>query len=215
MANIKNIFDKLFKKKLDEDANKNGGKSSSKSTASEEDAGGGDQNFISNIQDATQKSEQKSENSSTKISEEDGKKIDDIIEILRKNNIKPLTNQQRNLDREEGGLEHEEKENEISSIDELDDRGDEIIKMAESHPINNSTGKKSMLWNLKRKKLQEQKIKEEIAEISGDLKELKMQKNSEQTGSEFDSRKSQSTLTQKINALREDRNDFKNPSKIR
>ena len=42
-----------------------------------------------------------------------------------------------------------------------------------------------------------------------------MQKNSEQTGSEFDSRKSQSTLTQKINALREDRNDFKDPSKIR
>ena len=215
MANIKNIFDKLFKKKLDEDANKNDGESSSGSTASEENAGGGDQNFISNIQDATQKSEQKSENSSTKISEEDGKKIDDIIEILRKNNIKPLTNQQRNLDREEGGLESKEKENEISSIDELDDRGDEIIKMAESHPINNSTGKKSMLWNLKRKKLQEQKIKEEIAEISGDLKELKIQKNSEQTGSEFDSRKSQSTLTQKINALREDRNDFKDPSKIR
>ena len=215
MANIKNIFDKLFKKKLGEDANKNGGELSSGRTASEKDEGGGDQNFISNIQDATQKSEQKSENSSTKISEEDGKKIDDIIEILRKNNIKPLTNQQRNLDREEGGLESKEKENEISSIDELDDRGDEIIKMAESHPINNSTGKKSMLWNLKRKKLQEQKIKEEIAEISGDLKELKIQKNSEQTGSEFDSRKSQSTLTQKINALREDRNDFKDPSKIR
>jgi hypothetical protein len=215
MANIKNIFDKLFKKKLDEEANKNGGVSSSVSTSSEENAGGGDQNFISNIQDATQKSEQKSENSSTKISEEDGKKIDDIIEILRKNNIRPMTNQQRNLDREEGGLEHENKETESYTIDEWDGRGEEIIKMAESHPINNSTGKKSMLWNLKRKKLQEKKIKEEIAEVSGDLKELKMQKNSEQTGSEFDSRKSQSTLTQKINALREDRNDFKNPSKIR
>ena len=42
-----------------------------------------------------------------------------------------------------------------------------------------------------------------------------MQKNPEQGGSEFDSRRSQSTLTQRINALREDRNDFKNPSKIR
>jgi hypothetical protein len=41
-----------------------------------------------------------------------------------------------------------------------------------------------------------------------------MQKNSKQTGSEFDSSNSQSTLTQKINALREDRSDFKNPSKI-
>ena len=61
-------------------------------------------------------------------------------------------------------MEHENKETESYTIDEWDGRGDEIIKMAESHPINNSTGKKSMLWNLKRKKLQEKKIKEEIAE---------------------------------------------------
>ena len=208
MANIKSVFDKLFKKKLD----KNADESSSGNALSDE---GGDQNFISNIQDSTQKSEQKSENSSTKISEEDGKKIDDIIDLLRKSNIRPMANQQRNLDREEGGMEHENKETESHTIDEWDGRGDEIIKMAESHPINNSTSKKSMLWNLKRKKLQEKKIKEEIAEVSKDLKQIKMQKNPEQGGLEFDSRSSQSTLTQRINALREDRNDFKNPSKIR
>ena len=208
MANIKSVFDKLFKKKFDENAVPNADKSSSGSVSSDE---GGDQNFISNIQDSTQKSE----NSSAKISEEDGKKIDDIIDLLRKNNIRPMANQQRNLDREEGGMEHENKETESHTIDEWDARGDEIIKMAESHPINNSTSKKSMLWNLKRKKLQEKKIKEEIAEVSKDLKQIKMQKSPEQGGSEFDSRWSQSTLTQRINALREDRNDFKNPSKIR
>jgi hypothetical protein len=208
MANIKSVFDKLFKKKLDENAVSNADKSSSGSVLSDE---GGDQNFISNIQDATQKSE----NSSAKISEEDGKKIDDIIDLLRKNNIRPMANQQRNLDREEGGMEHENKETESHTIDEWDARGDEIIKMAESHPINKSTSKKSMLWNLKRKKLQEKKIKEEIADVSKDLKQIKMQKSPEQGGSEFDSRSSQSTLTQRINALREDRNDFKNPSKIR
>ena len=209
MANIKSVFDKLFKKKLDENAVPNADKSSSGSALSDE---GGYQNFISNIQDATQKSE----NSSAKISEEDGKKIDDIIDLLRKNNIRPMANQQRNLDREEGGMEHENKETESHTIDEWDARGDEIIKMAESHPINNSTSKKSMLWNLKRKKLQEKKIKEEIADVSKDLKQIKMQKNPEQSGgSEFDSRKSQFTLTQRINALREDRNDFKNPTKIR
>ncbi len=208
MANIKSVFDKLFKKKLDENAVPSADKSSSGSVSSDE---GGDQNFISNIQDATQKSE----NSSAKISEEDGKKIDDIIDLLRKNNIRPMANQQRNLDREEGGMEHENKETESHTIDEWDARGDEIIKMAESHPINKSTSKKSMLWNLKRKKLQEKKIKEEIAEVSKDLKQIKMQKSPEQGGSEFDSRSSQSTLTQRINALREDRNDFKNPSKIR
>jgi hypothetical protein len=209
MANIKNIFDKLFKKKLDESTDK----SNSVSISGDE---GGDQNFISNIQDSTQKSENKSPESASKISEEDGKKIDDIIELLRKNNIRPMTNQQRNLDREEGGVEHEDKETESHTIDEWDSRGDEVIKMAESHPINKSTSKKAMLWNLKRKKLQEKKIQEEIADVSKDLKQIKMQKNSEQTGgSEFDSRRSQSTLTQRINALREDRNDFKNPSKIR
>jgi hypothetical protein len=213
MANIKNIFDNFFKKKLDENTVPSADKSLSVSTSSDE---GGDQNFISNIQDSTQKSENKSPESTSKISEEDGKKIDDIIELLRKNNIRPMTNQQRNLDREEGGMEHENKETESHTIDEWDSRGDEIIKMAESHPINKSTSKKAMLWNLKRKKLQEKKIQEEIASVSKDLKQIKMQKNPEQNaGSEFDSRKSQSTLTQRINALREDRNDFKNPSKIR
>jgi len=214
MTNVKNIFNKLFKKKWDEDADETDDESSSGSQSDSDE--GGDQNFISNIQDSTQKSENKSQNPTSKISEEDGKKIDDIIELLRKNNIRPMSNQQRNLDREEGGMEHENKETEIHSIDEWDDRGEEIIKMAETHPINNSTSKKSMLWNLKRKKLQEKKIKEEIADVSKDLKQLKMQKNSEQnSGSGFDSRRAQSSLTQRINALREDRNDFKNPSKIR
>ena len=211
MANIKNIFDKLFKKKADEDD----AKSSSGSTSNDE---GGDQNFISNIQDSSQKSEtkltEKSADSSAKISEEDGKKIDDIIELLRKNNIRPISNQQRNLDREEGGLENEENESEIASIDVWDNRFEEIAEMAESHPINNSSGKKAMLWDLKRKKLQEQKMKEEIAELSADLKHLKIEKNSEQSGSQFDSRSTQSTLTQKINALREDQNDS-NPSRTR
>lgn len=210
MANIKNIFSKLFKKKADED----GDESSSGSASGDE---GGDQNFISNIQDSSQKSEtkltEKSADSSAKISEEDGKKIDDIIELLRKNNVRPMSNQQRNLDREEGGLENEVSEIEIASIDAWDNRFEEIAEMAESHPINNSSGKKAMLWDLKRKKLQEQKIKEEIAELSADLKHLKIEKNS-QGGSQFDSRSTQSTLTQRINALREDQNDS-NPSRTR
>ena len=211
MANIKNIFSKLFKKKADADSDE----SSSGSASGDE---GGDQNFISNIQDSTQKSEtkltEKSADSSAKISEEDGKKIDDIIELLRKNNVRPMSNQQRNLDREEGGVENEVSETEIASIDAWDNRFEEIAEMAESHPINNSSGKKAMLWDLKRKKLQEQKMKEEIAELSADLKHLKIEKNSEQSGSQFDSRSTQSTLTQKINALREDQNDS-NPSRTR
>ncbi len=209
MANIKKIFNKLFNKKLDE----NNDKISASNSALEitpNNAEGGDQNFISNIQDSTQKSE----SSSPKISEEDGKKIDDIIELLRKNQIMPISNQQRNLDREEGGLEAEESKSESSVIDEWDNRGQEVAEMGKSNPINNSSGKKAMLWNIKRKKLQEKKIEKEIEGIGDDLKKLKMEKNSEQSGSEFDSRKTQS-LNQRISALREDRNDFKPPSRIR
>ena len=52
---------------------------------------------------------------------------------------------------------------------------------------------------------------EEIAKVSQDLNQLKVEKNSEQSGSQFDSRKTQS-LNQRISALREDRKDL-NPSR--
>ena len=142
-------------------------------------------------------------------------KIQEIIDYLIKSNSESYqANQQRNLDREEGGLEAEESKSESSVIDEWDNRGQEVAEMGKSNPINNSSGKKAMLWNIKRKKLQEKKIEKEIEGIGDDLKKLKMEKNSEQSGSEFDSRKTQS-LNQRISALREDRNDFKPPSRIR
>jgi hypothetical protein len=165
-----------------------------------------------------QKSHQEEQESTAKsnknfkenINENDSKKIDDIIEELRKTNIRPLSNQQRNLDREEGGLENEIQKSETHIIDEWDSRGEDIIAMGKSNPINNSSAKKSMLWNLKRKRLQEKKIAEEIGNIEDDIKKLRMRDKNEQDGGDFDSRKKQS-LTQKINALKEDRTDFKDP----
>ena len=147
------------------------------------------------------------------LNAEDKKQLDEIIEKLKKAQIRPMSNQQRNLDREEGGVENELKETETHTIDEWDSRSEDIVAMGKDHPINNSSAKKSMIWNLKRKKLQEKKIKEELEGASDDLKKLK-NNTSQQEGVEFDSRKKQS-LTQRINALREDRTDFKPPSKIR
>ena len=71
MANIKNIFSKLFKKKADADSDE----SSSGSTSGDE---GGDQNFISNIQDSSQKSE-------TKLTE---KELELIIALNKNNGLK-------------------------------------------------------------------------------------------------------------------------------
>ena len=148
--------------------------------------------------------------SSTQISE--NKEVNDIVELLRQTKIRPLTNQQRNLDREEGGVEHEEKETEIHVDDNWDNRGKEVEEMENSHPINKSSAKKSMIWNLKRKRAQQKIVQEEVADLNKDLKKSKAEQS--QDGNIFDSRKTQS-IKQKIQGLKEDRTDFKPPSRSR
>jgi len=162
-----------------------------------------EENFI-------KKDDAKKISSSQNIAE--NQEVNDIIDILRKTKIRPLANQQRNLDREEGGVENEEKETEIHVNDEWDNRGKEVEEMANSHPINKSSGKKSMIWNLKRKRLQQKKIEEEIADATKDLKKAKAEQS--QDGNVFDSRKTQS-IKQKIQGLKEDRTDFKTPPRSR
>ncbi|MFM8186329.1 MAG: hypothetical protein ACKN9I_05320, partial [Alphaproteobacteria bacterium] len=162
-----------------------------------------EENFI-------KKDDAKNISSSQNIAE--NQEVNEIIDILRKTKIRPLTNQQRNLDREEGGVENEEKETEIHINDEWDNRGKEVEEMANSHPINKSSGKKSMIWNLKRKRLQQKKIEEEIGDVIKDLKKAKVEQSQE--GNVFDSRKTQS-IKQKIQGLKEDRTDFKTPPRSR
>jgi hypothetical protein len=169
-------------------------------------------NFIKKSEDNSKENKNEAKDIKSKLNKDDSKKLDDIIDIFRNTKIRPLANQNRNLGVEEGGIEHENKENEIHTVDNWDNRGEEIIKMTESQTINKSSAKKSMLWNLKQKKMQEKKINEELADLAGDLKKIKMQNS--QDGNEFDSRKQQS-LTQRIQALKEDRTDFKPPSNIR
>ncbi len=68
--------------------------------------------------------------------------------------IFPEVTQQRNLDRETGGIEIEEDKG-ISEEDMWDKRPDEIKKMAEN--VFETTGMKSRVWQLKAKRLKEKK----------------------------------------------------------
>lgn len=112
-----------------------------------EDADDNDQNFI--FIDGKKKKRKTSSQKESKVN----KIIDDLIKF------KPdpyQTNQQRNLDRETGGLE-QEKTYITSAIDVWDTRPEEIEEMAEIDPQDfNSADKASMIWDKKRKKKQQQ-----------------------------------------------------------
>ena len=118
-----------------------------------EDADDNDQNFI--FIDGKKKKRKTSSQKESKVN----KIIDDLIKF------KPdpyQSNQQRNLDRETGGVE-QEKTYTTSAIDVWDTRPEEIEEMAEIDPQDfNSADKASMIWDKKRKKKQQQ-----IAENSG------------------------------------------------
>jgi len=167
-------------------------------------------NFIDLNNANSAKHEQKNSTPETpdiknKLDQNDNNKLDEIIEQLRRSNIKPLSNQQRNLDREEGGIEHENKTSEIHINDEWDKRAEEVTEMGKNINPNMSSGKKSMFWNLKRKRLAKKASEQAIQNLENDLNKLP---HNQQQNNAFDSRKEQS-ITQKINALRHDRSDFK------
>ena len=118
-----------------------------------EDADDNDQNFI--LIDGKKKKRKTSSQKESKVN----KIIDDLIKF------KPdpyQSNQQRNLNRETGGVE-QEKTYITSAIDVWDSRPEEIEEMAEIDPQDfNSADKASMIWDKKRKKKQQQ-----IAQNSG------------------------------------------------
>ena len=220
MTDSKNFFGNNHFNKKDDRKNNNSNNSDSLSNNPNSNLKNTENNASSNFRKETnQASEQKTNfeelNQQPKEfkeridSQEDRKKLDDIIKSLRKNiEIKPLNNQQRNLDREEGGLEQEISKTEIKIIDEWDDRGQEIEEMGKHNPLGNSA-KKSMIWNLKRKRLQEKKIKEELQDLSDNLEKMKSQ--NKQRNDHSYSRKEKS-LVQRIQELHKNRADS---SKIR
>jgi len=112
-----------------------------------EDADDNDQNFI--IIDGKKKKRKISAEKESKVN----KIIDDLIKFKPENY---QTNQQRNLDRETGGVE-QEKTYTTNPLDVWDSRPQEIEEMADIDPQDyNSDDKASMIWDKKRKKKQQQ-----------------------------------------------------------
>jgi hypothetical protein len=126
--------------------------------------------------------------------------------FVKSSAIRPEANQQRNLDREVGGTEEgkvgSEKANdelqEIHTKDIWDDRSEEVDKMGSHIPLG-SNAKKSMIWRLKKAKLDG---KEAIAKAADAIEAHSINKS----GKVFDSSKQQGGFKQMIQA-RQDRSN--------
>jgi len=82
-------------------------------------------------------------------------KAEEVIKILKNSLIKPESNQQRNLDRETGGLEAKEKK-EIHVTDVWDDRSEQVDRMGTNDPLSLANKKSLRLVQIKRKKQKEE-----------------------------------------------------------
>lgn len=124
----------------------------------------------------------------------------------KESGIRPEGNQQRNLDREVGGTEEgkigaeqENKELQEQHIkDAWDERSEEVDKMGSHVPLKGSS-KESMLWRLKKAKLEAKKA---MAGIGAGLATKSV------SGKEFDSSKQQGGFGQMIKAKQDRGNDL-------
>ncbi len=112
-----------------------------------------DPNFI--------KKDEKQEKKDDDLTSESAEEIGDVIDALKKTSpaVRPESNQQRNLDRENGGLEEGEDVQQSDSPDVWDGRSEEVDEMGSHVPLA-SSAKKSMIWGVKKKKLEEKKMKQ-------------------------------------------------------
>lgn len=87
--------------------------------------------------------------------------LQEVIADFKENQnlIKPKNNQQRNLDRETGGLEEDEDKKEESEKDVWDDRSEEVDKMGSTDTFN-TTSMKSVVWKQKQNRLKAKKLHE-------------------------------------------------------
>lgn len=151
--------------------------------------------------------EQETVSNSTKFKkEEELKFINKDLQDAKENKgqstndgVRPESNQQRNLDRENGGLEVEDKKKERKVTDVWDGRSEEVDKMGSINQLR-GTGKESMIWRLKKAALDHKKQ---------DKQEKKHSAKEEKVGSldgllkGFDSSK-KASFTQKLKGFKQD-----------
>jgi len=125
--------------------------------------------------------------------------INEVVEELKKSGgVRPQGNQQRNLDREIGGLEAEAYV-ESGEKDVWDDRSDQIDKEGAIDQLG-SAAKKSMIWRIKKGKMDDKKHSK-----SADAAAAHHENRKQGSGGSFDSRlENQTGFGQMIKA----RNDF-------
>ena len=127
---------------------------------------------------------------------------DEVAIAIKTNLIKPINNQQRNLDREVGGLEEEEQK-ESSEKDVWDDRSEEVDKMG-STDVFNTTGMRSVIWKQKQNRLIAKKFHDAGVDATT-VKALKNGKTKVQ-GSSFDDM----GYVEKLKHLKQDRSHENN-----
>jgi hypothetical protein len=110
-------------------------------------------------EDLKKKTESDDQNFIRKDKPEEQKDEGVKAEEAQKNAIRPEGNQQRNLDRETGGLEAKEADTSAKALEELskdvwDKRSEEVDQMGTDHAkVFNSTGIRSLIWKNKKKKM--------------------------------------------------------------
>jgi hypothetical protein len=116
-----------------------------------------DQNYI--------KLDEKQEKKDSKITEVFNNLVNDLTVAKQKiSEFLSRRNQQRNLDRENGGIETEEQK-ELSgkeNKDVWDDRSEEVDKMGSTDTFN-TTGMKSVVWKAKKERIKAKKQAREAA----------------------------------------------------
>lgn len=124
-----------------------------------------------------------------------------------KNKIFPANNQQRNLDREVGGVEQKESYT-TSPKDVWDERTEEIQEMNDDYEeYTHSSTFESIIWRKKQKKKQDKA--DEIADIAETI-DNNSNKNHENNSGGFDSRYENNSFVQKITSLRGNKDDDRN-----
>lgn len=151
-----------------------------------------DQRFI-------KKDEASQDAESEQISEVKSQLDEIVIDLKQSSAIRPEGYQQRNLDREIGGLE-EEKIKQSSEKDAWDDRSEEVDKMGSTDTFN-TTSMKSTVWRHKKDRLTRKKLAKDHQNAAENSLAAISSINSKNNVSSFDS---MSNL-QKLKNLRQDR----------
>ncbi len=141
---------------------------------------------ISNKKEASPQTHKEEKTSAHKEKFDDYKKISNAFDNPKEAEaITPKNNQQRNLDRETGGLEEEQDKKQSHEKDIWDGRSEEVDRMGSINQLGGHA-KESMIWRYKKEKMDQKKI-----DKSNNASDAHHQNNKGHHGKNYDSRSQQ------------------------